>query len=462
MSESALHISRTQDMHIHERCPPPKTVADTGVEFNALLRLLLKTAYVRGLETDSQFGEALRLPLSVTNELLEGARERGLVEVLGSAGRQLHTEFRYGMTERGREWSVDALHQSRYVGPAPVSLEDYHRQVARQRVSDEHVARNTVAQGLSDLVISDNLIHQLGPAINSARTILLYGAAGNGKTTIAEIIGRVFRDIIHVPYCLDVDGQTIKVFDPAIHDSIEDEQEPLLLRDQPLTLRSEELDRRWVACHRPTAIAGGELTLSMLDLQFNPHSRFYEAPMHLKAIGGTFVIDDLGRQLIRPEDLLNRWIGPMENRVDYLTLSTGRTFDIPFDVMLVFSTNLLPEDLMDPAFLRRIPYKIGIKPPSEEQFLQTLQQECTAAALEYEEGMGRHIIHQLQGPFKQPLAFYQPKFLVNQIKQMCQFEGRMPELDSALISESMMHLAPRSDLVGMERFASHSKGLGQA
>lgn len=460
MAESALRAPEVGDRHVHERCPPPKSIEDTGVEFNSLLRLLLKTVYVRGLETTSQLSLALHLPVSVANQLLEGARDRGLLEVLGSAGHRLHTEFRYGITQKGREWAVDGLAQSRYIGPAPVSLDDYHRQIARQRLTEEQVERNALTKGLSELVVTESLIRQLGPAINSGRTILLYGAPGNGKTTIAEIVGNVFHDIIHVPHCVDVDGQIIKIYDPTMHHSVEIESESLLVSEPAVSVRSEDLDRRWVACRRPTAMAGGELTLSMLDLQFNPYSRYYEAPLHMKAIGGTFVIDDLGRQLIRPEDLLNRWIGPMENRVDYLTLSTGRTFEIPFDVMLVFSTNLLPEDIMDPAFLRRIPYKIGVMPPDEAQFLQTLQQECTFAGLEYSEGMGRYIIHQLQGPFKQPLSFYQPKFLVNQITQMCSFDGRPAEMDSELIGDAMMHLAPRSELVGMKRFASHAQATG--
>ena len=436
---------------VRERGPSPKTVADTGIEFNNMLRLLLKTVYVRGLETASQLADELKLPLSIINELLEESRDRGLTEIFGSAGLRLSAEFRMGLTAKGREWATEALGQSLYIGPAPVSLADYRRQVERQRLTGEQVARESLVQGLSELVVSDRLIRTLGPAINASKSILLYGSPGNGKTTIAEILGHLFNDIIHVPYCIDVDGQIIKVYDQSLHVSVEEEYEANSGAEDGQSLRASDVDRRWVAVERPLAIAGGELNLHMLDLNFNPYSRFYEAPLHMKAIGGTFVIDDLGRQLVRPDDLLNRWIGPMENRIDYLTLNTGRTFSIPFDVMLVFSTNLLPEDIMDPAFLRRIPYKIGLPAPTEEEFLQTLQQESLLHGLESDDRIGRHVMHEIRERFNMPLAFYQPKFLVQQVVEACRYEGRPAELEPELIGEALQHLSPRSEDLGMQR-----------
>jgi predicted ATPase with chaperone activity len=302
---------------VRDRCPPPKSVADTEIELNSLLRLLLKTVYVRGLENASQLSSALKLPISVVNELLEEAKERGVLEVLGAAGQRLSAEFRYGITERGRQWASDALDQSLYAGPAPVSLADFHRQIERQRVTEEQVQPDNLVKALSDLVVSRSMIRALGPAVNSGRSVLLYGSPGNGKTTIASILGGVFTDIIHIPYCIEIDGQIIKVFDPTLHQPMEDLTEDLTgAVSEEVSLRTETIDRRWVACKRPLVITGGELTLAMLDLNFNPYSRFYEAPLHMKAIGGTYVIDDLGRQLVRPDDLLNRWIGPMETRVD--------------------------------------------------------------------------------------------------------------------------------------------------
>lgn len=438
---------------VRDRCPPPKAVADTEVEFSALLRLLLKTIYVRGLETPSELAFALKLPISVINELLDGGKDRNVLEVLGAPGSKLSAEFRYGITGLGRQWANEAMDQSLYVGPAPVSLADFHRQIERQRVTAEQVSRDNLVRGLSQLIIDDSMIRALGPAINSGRSVLLYGSPGNGKTTVAEIVGSVFADIIHVPYCVDVDGQIIKIFDPTLHQAVEDLESDLIggVRSD-VSIRAEDIDRRWVACKRPLVITGGELSLAMLDLNFNPHSRFYEAPLHMKAIGGTFVIDDLGRQLVRPDDLLNRWIGPMETRVDYLTLNTGKTFEIPFDELLIFSTNLLPEDIMDPAFLRRIPYKIGMPAPTPEQYLETVKMESAAVGLAWDEAMAKFIMREVTERFEQPLAFFQPKFLMQQIQGACRFEGREAELTPELIHEACRHLAPRSKDLGMERF----------
>jgi energy-coupling factor transporter ATP-binding protein EcfA2 len=430
---------------VRDRCPPPKSVADTEIELNSLLRLLLKTVYVRGLENASQLSSALKLPISVVNELLEEAKERGVLEVLGAAGQRLSAEFRYGITERGRQWASDALDQSLYAGPAPVSLADFHRQIERQRVTEEQVQPDNLVKALSDLVVSRSMIRALGPAVNSGRSVLLYGSPGNGKTTIASILGGVFTDIIHIPYCIEIDGQIIKVFDPTLHQPMEDLTEDLTgAVSEEVSLRTETIDRRWVACKRPLVITGGELTLAMLDLNFNPYSRFYEAPLHMKAIGGTYVIDDLGRQLVRPDDLLNRWIGPMETRVDYLTLNTGKTFEIPFDELLIFSTNLMPEDIMDPAFLRRIPYKLGVPAPSPEQYLETFRIESSSMGIDYDDDIGRYILREVTERFEQPLSFYQPKFILQQVYHACRFEGRDPELTEEYIHEA-------EDL-GMTRF----------
>jgi len=308
-------------------------------------------------------------------------------------------------------------------------------------------------KALSDLVVSRSMIRALGPAVNSGRSVLLYGSPGNGKTTIASILGGVFTDIIHIPYCIEIDGQIIKVFDPTLHQPMEDLTEDLTgAVSEEVSLRTETIDRRWVACKRPLVITGGELTLAMLDLNFNPYSRFYEAPLHMKAIGGTYVIDDLGRQLVRPDDLLNRWIGPMETRVDYLTLNTGKTFEIPFDELLIFSTNLMPEDIMDPAFLRRIPYKLGVPAPTPEQYLETFRIESSSMGIDYDDDIGRYILREVTERFEQPLSFYQPKFILQQVYHACRFEGRDPELTEEYIHEACQHLAPRSEDLGMTRF----------
>ncbi|MEE9250166.1 MAG: AAA family ATPase, partial [Alphaproteobacteria bacterium] len=351
-----------------DRPPPPRSIAKTGLGLNNLISLLLKTMYVRGLETSSQLADALKLNSAIINSLMDEIKDRALIENLGLAGDSRHSEFRYALLGKGREWAIEALGLSQYIGPAPVILEDYYRQIGRQRIRREEIDRETLLKGLEGLVVPEKLVRRLGPAINAERSLLLYGPPGNGKTTIAEVIGGIFKQIIHIPYCLDVDGTIIKVFDTTLHKAVDDVSHPEQTLSSSAGLRIDDIDRRWVACARPVVITGGELTLEMLDLSFNPHARYYEAPLHVKAIGGTFIIDDLGRQLVRPEDLLNRWITPMEKRVDYLTLNTGKTFSIPFDELLIFSTNLLPEDIMDPAFLRRIPYKVELAAPSIENY----------------------------------------------------------------------------------------------
>ncbi len=430
---------------VHDKAPPPRSVAETGLPLNSLLRLLLKTLYVRGLDTTSLLAKELRLTIAVTNELLEETRERELTEILGSHGAKLHAEFRYGLTAKGREWSADALEQSQYIGPAPVCLDDFCAQIERQRLVGENVSREILVDGFVGLVVPDRLIRQLGPAINSARAMLLYGAPGNGKTTVAGVLGASFQDVIHIPYALEVDGQIIKVFDPTIHH----EYHPAGAdTGEALSLRAEDVDRRFVPCHRPVVITGGELTLGMLDLNFNPHSRFYEAPLHVKAIGGTFIIDDFGRQLVKPEDLLNRWITPMEKRVDYLTLNTGRTFSFPFDELIIFSTNLTPRDIMDPAFLRRISYKIEIKRPEPEEFCDIFKLECDKAGVPFSDDLASFAMKEIQGKFEMPLGCYQPKFIIDQARYACKYEGRPPTLNSVLVSEALENLAPLSEDAG--------------
>lgn len=431
---------------ICERPPPPRSIGETGIALNNLIGLMLKTMYMQGLETASQLSEALKLNPAMISSLLDEIKERGLVENLGLAGNSAHSEFRFALTGKGREWAVEALSLSQYVGPAPVSLEDYHRQVQRQRLRLESIARDKLVQSFDGLIVSDRLVRRLGPAINSERSILLYGPPGNGKTTIGEALGGTFEQIIHIPYCIDVDGTIIKVFDATLHRPLDDAQ--LAMSGQETTgLRIEEIDRRWVACKRPIIITGGELTLEMLDLSFNPYARYYEAPLHVKAIGGTFIVDDLGRQLVRPEDLLNRWIVPMEKRVDYLTLNTGKTFSVPFDVLLVFSTNLLPEDIMDPAFLRRIPYKVELKAPSLDEYRDLFELLGQQYSIQLPPEVADFVACELQTTFEQPLSYYQPKFIVEQCIAACRYMDRPIEMTRELVVDAMENLSAKSESV---------------
>ncbi|MEE9210215.1 MAG: hypothetical protein V3U23_07160 [Kiloniellales bacterium] len=430
---------------ICDRPPPPRSIAATGLQPNNLIGLVLKTLYVRGLETSSQLADALKLNTAIINALMDEIKDRALIENLGLAGDGQHSEFRYSLLSKGREWALEALGLSQYIGPAPVALEDYYRQIDRQRIRFEAIDRETLLEGLEGLVVPEKLVRRLGPAINSERSVLLYGPPGNGKTTIAEVIGGIFKQIIHIPYCLDVDGTIIKVFDTTLHKAVDDVSHPEKTLAGNASLRIDDIDRRWVACTRPVIITGGELTLEMLDLSFNPHARYYEAPLHLKAIGGTFVVDDLGRQLVRPEDLLNRWITPMEKRVDYLTLNTGKTFSIPFDELLVFSTNLVPEDIMDPAFLRRIPYKVELSAPSLEEYRTLFKTLCAQYELDYRDEIPEFVAHELQTTFEQPLSYFQPKFVVEQCVAACKYLERPLEMNRELLEDAMENLSAKSE-----------------
>ncbi len=428
-----------------ERPPPPRSVEETGIGLNNLISLLLKTMYVRGLETATELGEALKLNTAIISTMLDDLKDRALVENLGLSGQSSRSEYRYGLLGKGREWAIEALGLSQYVGPAPVVLEDYYRQIERQRIRLEQVGRDTLLKGLEGLVVPDTLVRRLGPAINSERSMLLYGPPGNGKTTIAEVIGGIFEQIIHIPHCIDVDGTIIKVFDTTLHKAVDDPSHPEAKMSADAALRIDDIDRRWVACQRPIIITGGELTLEMLDLTFNPYARYYEAPLHVKAIGGTFIVDDLGRQLVRPEDLLNRWITPMEKRIDYLTLNTGKTFSIPFDELLIFSTNLLPEDIMDPAFLRRIPYKVELKAPGTEEYRTLFRLLCEQSGLPYSDEVPDFVAHELQTTFEQPLSFFQPKFVVEQCIAACRYLDCPLEMTRDLLMDAMDNLSAKSE-----------------
>jgi predicted ATPase with chaperone activity len=322
-----------------------------------------------------------------------------------------------------------------YVGPAPISLEAYAQQINTQKITNEKISRGQVEGAFNDLIISDEFINNIGPAVNSGRSILLYGPAGNGKTSIAERVAQIFSNVIYIPYCLQVDGQIIKIFDPSLHVEIEREE-----KSQSRSIRRDNVDRRWVSCERPVVITGGELTLEMLDLKFNAQARFYEAPLHVKALGGTFIIDDFGRQLASPESILNRWIVPLQSRVDFLKLHTGKSFELPFDELIIFSTNMKPADLMDPAFLRRIPYKLETTSPTPEQFQEIFLSVAEKAGLTVFEEDYNSFIEELTKRGGKQLACYIPSFVIDQVLCACKFEDKAPKLSKEFVARAIGNL----------------------
>ena len=439
----ALGVLSQQDLDtVLDRIPEvPRKLSDTGIGVTSLQRLMLKSMLVDGFETPAELSDRLKLPFAIVATLLENATDKKLVEALGAAGIRAN-ELRYGLSERGRHWAQDALNQNMYVGPAPVSLASFCQQTRRQRIANERIDRAGIEESFANLIMPEGLIGKLGPAVNAMKAMLLYGPPGNGKTTIAEKVGKMFRHVVAVPYAIEVDGQIIKVFDPSVHIVPDVDQVP-----RPKTaggiVRETEFDQRWVGCHRPVIVTGGELSLEMLDLQFSHLSRFYEAPLHVKALNGTFIIDDFGRQIVRPQELLNRWIVPLESRIDYLKLHTGNSFSVPFDEFVIFSTNLTPDDLVDPAFLRRIPYKLEIPNPGPSDYKAVFQLVARGAGLELSDDAFAAVMDELTAKGIS-LAFYQPKFITEQVLAACKYQGVPPRYSSALVAEALENLYMRS------------------
>lgn len=427
----------------------PTLVAGTGIDSVMLLELALKGMYSENIETASQLAETLKLSSTVVNQLLQEAKERKLVEALAAAPTSgAKGELRLTLTRSGREWAVDALKRGQYFGPAPVPLKDYQDRIQRQRVTNEIVTRQRLDEAFSGLVMTERFVNRLGPAVNSGNAILIYGPAGNGKTTVAEIVGKIFQNVIYVPYCVDIDGEIMKVFDPTIHRPVEN-----MPQQAGANLRRSRIDPRWVACYRPMVITGGELAIEMLDLKYNPIAKFYEAPLHIKALNGTFLIDDFGRQRAKPEDILNRWIVPLNSRVDYLTLHTGKSVMIPFDEIVIFSTNMHPNDLMDPAFQRRISYKLETVEPPEELFRAVFEGMAKKVGLALSDRIYKQVLDGIKDNGA-PLAYFQPKFIVEQVLASCKFEGMPPQFTTENVDDALANLfikKPDGKMFGVKR-----------
>jgi hypothetical protein len=409
--------------------PAPATLADTGLSADMVMQLFMKSLYA-GEANGMALAERLRLPFTILEPLIERARTEQLIDVRGATGTGAAT-YRYNLTDGGRNRARQFLDANSYVGPAPVPLKVYVEAMNALRAARGFVNRDRIAHGFENLVVEDSIFEQLGPAINAGKAVFLYGPAGNGKTVLAEGMGRTLGGEMYIPYAIDVDGQIITLYDPISHRALEAEGEA-----QPSIIAAAARDRRWIKVRRPVVTVGGELTLDMLDLTFNPISKFYDAPIQMKANGGVFLVDDFGRQRMRPEELLNRWIVPLESRVDYLTLHTGKKFQVPFDVLIVFATNLDPKSLADEAFLRRIPYKIAITDPSVEQFARIFELDCKKRGLPFHPVMVAYLYRRHYRPHGRAMRSCQPRDLLDQVTALCRFDGREPMVTRELLDKA--------------------------
>jgi len=415
---------------------PPRTMRDTGLEEGFLLDLLVKVIYRMGLERASEFGQVTKLSVVIIDEMLRLGQELKLIETLGQRGASMTAEMRYALSHLGRARALEAMAKSEYAGPAPVTLANFVAQANAQSIRGEVLSREMLEKVFAKLTLADELMAKIGPAVNSGQSIMLYGPAGNGKSSIAIAITMAYEDEVYLPYCFEVDNQVITLYDPTVHHRLDkDDYGSQSLR------RGVGFDKRYVLCQRPAVITGGELTLDALNLAYNPTSRIYEAPMQLKAVGGVFVIDDFGRQRHTPQEMINRLIIPLEGKVDYLTLQTGRKFEVPFDPLVIFSTNIPPATLADEAALRRLRYKINVDKPSKELYIKIFINTARQYGLELTEEILAHLLLDLypNQPGAEFHAFH-PRFLIEQTISICTYEGAKPELRKDFLDRAWTNL----------------------
>ena len=437
------------------RCPSapqPISVEETGVELSLLADLMLKTIHFTGRPTARQVTQQLKLSFAVTEEVIGFLRQEEALEIVGTAGLG-EQAYQYELTERGRTKAQEALARSQYVGPAPVSFDNYTDIQRQQSARDIRIDRETFREGLSHLVLGPQVLAALGPAFNSGRSVLIYGASGNGKSSITMAVGEMLPGQVLIPYAVEVHGQIVRVFDPRVHHAVPIEDDLKERRqgvDSPPSGDERRRDQRWVTTKRPVVSVGGELTMQDLDLRYSPQSQFYIAPLQWKANGGVLIIDDFGRQMIAPQELLNRWIVPMEQGVDHLTLHTGDSIELPFDTLLIFSSNIPPGKLGDEAFFRRIRHKVEIPNPTTEEFLTILRIVAKERGVQYTEEGARYLISTYYEQGGRELKSCHPRDLLDLLVDISGFFEQPP-----VLSPQWLDLACTSYFVDVPETADH-------
>ncbi|MFC3614064.1 ATPase [Lutimaribacter marinistellae] len=422
--------------------PAPRGLAEMRLPIVMMRDILLKTIFRKNIELVSELSEAICLPIPVTQELVDMARSQKLLEATGTLSATSGNEMGYQLTDAGKTRAMDALSQSEYFGAMPVPLDVYREQVKRQSIRNIQVTRDQLTRAMGHLVLPDSLLDHLGPAVSAGRSILMYGPPGNGKSSISNGIRDALGDNVYVPRAIEYSGQVITVYDPIVHNAVE--QEP----DDPTQLRRRRrFDSRYVMCERPTVITGGELSLDMLDLVYNPTARTYQAPLQLKSTGGIFIIDDLGRQAEPPQAIINRWIVPLEEGKDILGLQSGEKFEVPFDTLVIFSTNFHPNEIFDQAALRRIFFKIKIDGPSQENFLKIFALVARKKGIPLDEPSLVHLLKRKYPTIENVYANYQPIFLIDQMIAICEFEGIPYQMTPDLIDRAWANMFVKDETI---------------
>jgi MoxR-like ATPase len=408
----------------------PHTIEETGLSFDLLEQLVLKSLHFSGELTGAELGRRLGLQYSAIAPVLDHVKHQYLVEVLGS-GLVAGPAYVYRITDAGRQRALLFLEQSHYVGAAPVPFERYEAYMrAFTSVLPRTATRDRVRQAFGELVLSQRVLDQLGPAVNGGHSLFIYGEPGNGKTVISQAIRNLLDGEIAIPQAIEANGHIIQLYDAVVHEAIEG---TAFAADDELDT-GHAPDHRWVRCRRPLVTVGGELTLENLDLAYGSVSKFYQAPVQMSANGGVLVIDDFGRQRCSPASILNRWITPLESRVDYLTLQTGQKLPMPFGVLVVFATNIKPTELVDEAFLRRIHYKVFAESPSVDDFKAIFERCCLQRGIEYHEALVNHLIAEQYAPRQVPLRGCHPRDLITQALSMAEYLGEPERLTDPLLT----------------------------
>ena len=405
----------------------PRTLEESGLSMDLVLQLVLKTLHFSGELSGSDLSRRIGLPFAVLSPAIDLLKAQQQVQIVGG-GLFGGASYRYRITDSGRTRAALFLESSHYVGFAPVPLQQYYDYMGAFRAAvPKNATQDRIRHAFSHLVISDKVLDQLGPAINAGHSMFVYGPPGNGKTVISQAIRSLLDGNIAIPHALEVEGNIIRVFDPVNHEELEQAE------DVSSIAADTSWDRRWVRCRRPMVMVGGELTLESLELSYSPTTGFYRAPVQAVANGGVLVIDDFGRQACSPRDLLNRWIVPLESRVDFLTLQTGQKFELPFMTLIVFATNIRPAELVDEAFLRRIQYKIVAESPTIADFTQIFHNNCRDLGATFAPGLVEHLLYEYYRPRKIALRGCHPRDLIKQALSLASYLNRPPHLTVDLI-----------------------------